>query len=252
MIEVGSHDIAEMRQQLQERVEAAEPIETLSERGDKLLQVVETEDDQLLVTRNYTEAAVADIERGLFVWDAHFPDAWNMMQRSMAAAEIPVVQSVLLENVNEYPFVIVSEYIEGTPLPAAPQEVKQEAAHGLGRLMLVNPNKGFVPHTTVINKDMFIVGERDGRQTAILTDVDPYIHIKPAFKAEEIDADYIDKVGEILWDEWCTEAERYAVFGAFITEIADVALDNFSVTSLVSGAFGRFQLMQGGVDSRKI
>ena len=186
----------------------------------------------------------------MFVWEARFPDAWNMMQRSMSAAEIPVVRSTLLEGVNGFPFVAICEYVEGEPLATAPQQVKEEVAHGLGRLMLVNPNKGFVPGSSIVNKDMFVVREQDGEQTAILTDLDPYMHIKPAIQSEEIDAKYIDQVGATLWDEWCTEAERRAVFGAFQMEFADNALDNFSLTSPLSAAFARIQLMKGGIDTR--
>jgi hypothetical protein len=245
---------ADMNELLHARVEAATPVATLSERGNKLLQVMEGADDQKFVTRSYTEDSVTEIEKGLFVSGIEFSDAWEMLQRSMAAAEIPIVQSSLLEDVNGYPFVIVSEYIEGKPLSAASQEVKEEVAHGLGRLMVVNPNRGFVPHRAVLHQDMFVVGQRNGRDTAILTDVDPYMHIKPRMKAEKMDADYIERVGALIWDEWCSEdeEERQEVLGAFIVEIADVSLDNFGMDSPRSAAFERIRMMHAGLDPRQL
>ena len=61
MNQIVGNNLAAMQEILHTRVEAAEPVETLSDRGNKLVQVVEEEGGQRFVTRSYTGEAVSEI-----------------------------------------------------------------------------------------------------------------------------------------------------------------------------------------------
>jgi hypothetical protein len=103
---------------LKERIIAAEPVEVLSNRGNKVLRVVQEADGQRFVTRSFTHEAVDQIEGKALTT---MFDAWDIMQGSLAEARIPVVHGFLLESVGNYPYVAISEHLADIqPLSAAP------------------------------------------------------------------------------------------------------------------------------------
>lgn len=238
-------------QLLYDRVTAAEPIETLSAHDNKLLQVVETADGERLVTRSYTPEAVEEIE---YNYGLDIKSAWEKMHETFTQAGIAIVPSKLIEvKGGEYPFIVVSEYLEDAkPLVDASTTIKRDTAVGLSKLLIADGD--FVPAPEMIRGDMFAVVERGGREEALLLDVDPLI--TPAYRMQKIDQNsrfYINRLAELAWDWWCTdEEERKEVISAMVMTLADFVTGRFDVESGTSRAFMDLHLMSNGVDMRQL
>ncbi len=240
-----------MNQLLYDRIASANPIEVLSTRNDKLLQVVEASDGERFVTRSYTPEAVEEIE---YNYGLDFQTSWQGLNEALTAVDIEIVPSRLVEvKGGEYPFVIVSEYLEGAkPLADASTDTKKDVATGLSKLLVTDCD--YVPSREMVREDMFLVVERDDHEKALLADVDPLV--ASAYKIQETDQNcefYIDKLAELAWDRWCiTLDERKAVAAAMVMTLGDFARDRFDLESGTSRAFMDLHEMSNGVDSRKM
>jgi hypothetical protein len=235
-----------MNEVLHARVGAARPVEVLSTH-DKLLQIVEAEDGERFVTRSYTPEAIAGIENN---YSFGFRVAWRGMHEAFADAGLEVVRSGLIETKGEHPFIVVSEYLEnGQPLASASTETKLAVATGLGKLLTTEGY--FIPAPEMVRDDMFMVVEREGEETAVLTDVDPLV--TPSWRMQENDqnsAFFINTLAELAWDRWCSEEERAPVISAMVMSLGDYALDKFDFDSATTRAFMDLHLMSNGVDNR--
>lgn len=250
---------AGMEDVLRHRVEEAVPVQTLSTRGDKVLQVLEEPDGQKFVARCYSMRAVQAMVRplGSLEGELTFPEAWDAMQDAFSAADIPVVPNALLRDVGGYPYVGLSEHVEGgKSLARASTETKEEVARGLGRLLSAETDWDFVPSLDTINADMFVVRETpDGGEEAQLIDTDPYLRRDFGNGSPTpIDGILIDKISSLFWDAWCRPEEREPVLTEFIKSIADfavVAVEN-DFGGRVSQAFQKAHLMSNGLDAREL
>jgi hypothetical protein len=236
-----------MNELLYARVVAAKPIEVLSTHDNKLLQVVEAKDGERFVTRSYTSDAVATIEQN---YSFGFRVAWEGMHEAFSEAGLEVVPSGLIETDGDYPCIVVSEYLESAQsLAAAPTEIKQTVASGLGKLL--SGDCYFVPSPEMVREDMFLFEEHDGQPKVLLADVDPLM--TPFFRIKDNDlnsAFFINKLAELAWDKWCSEEERVPVITAMVQELSDYALDKFDFDSATTKAFMDLHLMSNGVDNR--
>lgn len=237
-----------MNELLYQQVLAAKPVELLSTHDDKILQVVETRDGERFVTRSYTPEAVSIIEQN---YGLGFRAAWEGMHEAFSDAGLEVVPSRLIETEGEYPFIVVSEYLEeAQPLATAPTEVKQDIARGLGDML--TGNCYFTPTPEMIREDMFLVVERNDEPRALLVDVDPLV--TAFFRIRENDTNsafFISKLAELTWDNWCNEEERVPVISALVQSLGDFALDKFEFGSATTTAFMDLHLMSNGVDIRR-
>ena len=244
---------ADLERSIREEVASATPIETLRTKDHKLLQIMQAEDGEKFVTRRYSQEGINVIQGDSRTWDMPFEENWEMMLHGLAAANITPVNSVLLRDVDESPYVIVSEFLEnGVGMHEARTETKCQVAKSLGKLVTLESASGFVPNIfTIVKPDMFLAREKpDGTEEALLVDVDPYLHEQRVPKPSEIDATAIDIISGILWDNWCLEDERERVFVEFVKEIADMAMQDFSLDSPTAQSFQVAHFMSNGVDTR--
>jgi len=237
---------------LYKRVEEATLITVLSNKGDKLLRAVEDHDEQLFVTRSYTFDAVHGIEITDEVkGEIGLPRVWEAMRAAFSKAKVPTVPSVLLENVNNYPFVVVSDYIEGeVPVTEASTEAKEEIAADLGRLVTADNGRGFVRLTLspeIIQEGMFVTApDEDGRISATFTDMDPLMRVKFTLTDDDRRAIFMDRAADYLW-RWSSEEERPQVIAKFLMNL-DSSIKNFDIKGGVAAAFIRAHRMSQGMD----
>jgi len=230
------------------RLAQAKPVEILSDRGDKLLQVMEEANGQRFVKRSFGNGAVYYIERhGL-----SFNESWDAMHTVFSSIGAPVVKSVLFKKEGEYPYVAISKYLaEKVPVSSAPLKVKKKLAHGLGQML--KGVRGYMPAPEMVNGEMFQVTEQDGNPTVVLIDVDPYMVKKPRYGADTFNAHYIERIGGLLYDEWCTDNDdRGEVMRAFVRSVGDIVPDDIDRNPETFTAFSNVHLMSQGVDARQL
>ena len=232
------------------RIAAATPIEVLSTRGDKLLQVVQEYDGRRFVTRSFTDEAVRNSEHGL-----DFRQAWDAMHEVFSGDGVAVVPSILLTAGGEYPFIAVSEHItDSIPVIEAPTSLKIKLATHLGGLL--KPQSGYTPTLEMVNAGMFTVIKDDrGEYKALMVDVDPHITRmnmdKNHYLTDNINAHYIKKLGELFWNKWCREDEREEVLEALVRSIADAVLDDPDSTNTFA-AFLEIHHMSQGLNPEQV
>lgn len=229
------------------RLESATPVEVLSTRGDKVLQVLQESDGSKIVTRSFTDDAVSHVERhGL-----DFVEAWEAMHAIFSGDEMGVVRSSLLRSSGDYPFVAVSEYLKDSKdVVEAPTEFKVRLARSLGGLL--RADSGHFPALEMVREDMFRIVERDGQQKALLIDTDPHIMAGGLLGSDIISAKFVTTLGEFFFDKWCTESERQEVLGALVRSVADIALDDFGFSTQMLTAFSNIHMMCQGLDPREL
>lgn len=211
------------------RVSTAAPIETLSDRGDKLLEVVQEANGQKFVTRRFSRDAISRIEMG----GLSFTEAWQAMHKKFGDAGIKIVPSHLLATEEPYPFTVVSKYLEnGQPLIEAPTQTKIELANNLGKTL----RGRYMLQPAMLNPDMFMVdNSEDGSLEAYIVDLDPLIIPRPIVANVElypwraknlealdgIDAYYIDQLSGLFYNHWCTEEEKRAVLSTLYNSLVE-------------------------------
>lgn len=251
-----SYELGEVRQAIVNNVDAiihsrianAIPVETLSQRGGKLLQVVQEQNGQRFVTRSFTPDAVNYVERG----DMTFTGAWRAMHDVFNQAGIEILPSHLLEAQGEFPFIAVSEYIDtNESLKDMPTELKVKLAQGFGQL--VNPSNEIFPSLEMINRNMFMPTTRqDGTQCVYLVDLDPLLTDPRLGRSDPWQSMYLEKLGDLFWDDWCNDDERSEVLGALVVSVSKALSEDMDMTGRTGGAFMDLHLMSNGVDNRML
>ncbi len=155
------------------RVNSATPIKTLSERADKLLQVVQEANGQKFVTRRFSRDAISVIEES----GLSFTEAWRAMYKQFGNAGINIVPSYLLATEEPYPLTAVGKYLEnGQSLIGAPTALKVRLADNLGKML----RGRYMLHPQMLNRDMFMFDStEDGSVEAFLVDLDPIMMPRP-------------------------------------------------------------------------
>ena len=211
------------------RLEAAIPLETLSDRGDKLLQVVQEANGQKLVIRRFTADAVSVIEdNGL-----GFDDAWKAMHKQFIDAGIVVLPSQLLVTEGEYPFTVVATYLEnGQALIEGSLKLKMELAYKLGKML----RGRYMLHPQMLNEDMFMIETaNDESEEVYLIDLDPIMMPRPittniaifpgrqldAEIVDGLDASYIDQLTRLFSDRWCKDGEKTPVLSTLFASLKE-------------------------------
>lgn len=242
-----------MDPELYARVEDAITFNRLSDDASKLLEVVEERDGERFVTRCYTPDAVQKMEMRGHSWgDLEFPEVWSVFRAAFSRANVPTVPSVLLEDVKDYQFVIVSDYIQDDiPVAKAPTEIKQEVAANTGRLVTAQGGR-LIRHPLsqeIMQDGMFMIAPAEDEQLAVtFTDMDPLLSDNRY--EDDRRAAFIDRAVDYLW-RWSDEEERSQVIGSFLDALDSSIKDGFTVKSLASAAFTRaFNMMHGADPSR--
>jgi hypothetical protein len=237
-----------LNQLLYEQVCAATPVETLSNKNDKIVEVVETAAGERFVRRSYTQKAVNQTE---FKYGLDFESAWNEMHVAFAEAGLEIVPSRLFKSDGEYSFVVMSEYLEdATPLAEAPTDNKVAVVTGLSSLM-AGKNK-YAPSPEMVMDDMFMVAERDGLSKALLVDVDPLVlHTNRLTMNDTVGGYYISKLARLAWDSWGrNDEEREEIASAIAITLGNFAMDRFDMLSVITREYFNIHSMANGIDIR--
>lgn len=243
---------ADLNGLIRKRVFDASPVQLLSDRGNKIVEVVEDQSGHRFVRRNYPQRFVNKIE---LTSNLTFEESWKAMQELFASAGIEIVSSFLLtpDIVTEKTSrAIVSEFLEDPrPLLYSPLEAKKNLAKNLGSLLTVSDE--LVPHPQVFMWDMFQLKRgQNGDVSILLTDVDPFVLPKRFHDKDMPYASCINRIADLLWDDWCHEDEREAVMREFIQAVSPV-LDEFGENEgrMTLYAFTNAHLMSQGFDRRR-
>ena len=231
------------------RIEAATPVEVLSQRGDKILQVVEEANGQRFVTRSFHEDAVRYIEgRG-----TSFTEAWDAMHSTFSGVGIEILPSSLLRQEGEYPFIAVSEYIpEEEDMTDVSTETKKALAYSLGQLL--KPENPYLPAPEMVNRGMFQpIKQEDGSLRVVMVDTDPHMIDNPSRGRDMLIAHYIERFGDLVWNEWCSDDERQDVAVSLVLSLSEVLGDSLGdIQSKTGIAFMDVHMMSNGLDPREM
>lgn len=230
------------------RIDEATPVEVLSARGNKLLQVMQEADGTTFVTRSFTAAAVNHVEQRRI----SFAEAWDAMHSVYGDAGIDVVPSYLLASNGKYPFVAVSEHlVSGQHLIDAPTETKVDLAESFASLIQPNRDGHFIA-PEMINEDMFqVVSNEEGEFRVVLVDTDP--HILPNmynWRDENLVEHYLKALTDLFWDKWCHPEEREEVFSKLFQVMSKTVGEDFDLMSKPGLALQQIHMMSNGVDIR--
>lgn len=233
---------------IHKRITESVPVLTLSPREDKVLEVRQDINGNQFVVRAFSADAISQMERE----HMSFAEAWGEMHEIFANAGIRVLPSHLLETSGDYPYTVVSEYLDdGQELLDAPTEAKIALAQALGNLFR---GGRYVASLEMFNRGMFLVSPDEvGTPTPFLVDVDP--RIIPRMQHGSFDAMYIDKLGELFWDHWCREEERAEVISALVVSISQASRflgEDFDPLSPIGQSFMNLLMMSNGVDHREL
>lgn len=249
MLGAYQHLADDMSSLIHSRIAAATPIEVLSQRGDKLLQVVEESDGQRFVTRSFQEDAVKHVEgRGMT-----FVEAWEAMHIVFSDVGIDVMPNTLYEQEGEYPFTAVSEYLpDEVDMIDVPTETKKAIAYSLGQLLKAEST--YLPAPEMVNGGMFQpVRQQDGSLRVVMVDVDPHIIKNPKRGRDMLIAHYIERFGDLIWEEWCTETERQDVIVSLVLSLNEALGDSLGdVTSRTGEAFMNVHMMSKGLNPKEL
>lgn len=212
---------------VRQRVLHAQSIELLSNRNDKLVEVVGDIGGARFIRRSYGQPEVARIEQvGLT-----FGEAWKKMHEIFGGVGIGMVSSIVFypfSSESQFPVVVASEYVEGVDIISAGVEIKTALATSLGNILL-QPGK-YRPSFESFAHDMFKVRkDKAGIERLVLIDPDPYLVDGEALLISEDAQDvwyaaYIKYVSNSLCN-WSHSSERYLVLSAFINSLRPLALD---------------------------
>ncbi len=232
---------------MQDRIEAASPIESLAADTEKSLVVMQEANGEKFVARQFTPKGVNHIQEA----GAHITNAWRGMYEACDEVGIEVARGHLIETTwEDYPYVAVNEYVEDAkPLGEVSVELKKRVASSLGQML--TGESPYMIGPEMLRADMFgVTSEADGATRALLLDTDPLIRLRPGghMTRNATNVFYLEKFGELFWDHWCKPEERQAVFGELLK--ASISLVDESDSMEVLSAFSILQLMSNGVDTR--
>ncbi len=234
------------------RIQVAQPVERLSHSPDILLQLVEEEDGRQFVTRSFTRRAVNEVE----ACGRNFEEVWDCMQETFRMAGISPVRTEIAINdydsVAQNPVVMVSEYLAHShPIIEASTQTKVDLAARLPRLF--RGYGGLKIHSPVLQRDMFrFVTTETGEEAVVLMDVDPRMVETHWLNEDGLIAYYIERFGDLLWQEWCTPEERTEVLTQFIKSAGTVVEDKLDdPNNVVFRAFFNVHTLSQGIDYRE-
>ncbi len=228
-----------------ERVASASVVEQLSNRGGKVLEVVEDNDGRF-VRRSYGYTGKWDIES----CNRSFRDAWTAYNEMLSNAGIAIIDSELFIG-GEYKLpVIASAYVENVGVKLVrdvPLIKKVQAATSLGSLL--SSHEWFLPSAQGFQNDGFVAENGE----VVLIDVDPYIKQRHrGLDTQSEQATLRDVQGAFMLrgasiiDSWSVEEQELRALGsAFVTAIGDVVTDSpelalsdkFGIPHLISNGF---------------
>lgn len=235
---------------LHERIAEATPIEVLSARGGKLLQVMETPTGERFTTRSFTYEGVTNVVAGRGI---EFREAWGAMYDLFEGAGISVLPSTLIESTGDYSYIAVGEFIEpAASVSAASTHEKAELAKKLGGLLRPNLN-GYTVAPEMVNDGMFVARpQEDGSHDITLVDLDP--HIIGAGQLHDdglVQTWMLTKLMGMFWDAWSSEDERVDVARSLFAGVADL-FDDVDIMSPTGIALQDIHMMTNGVDFRSM
>lgn len=239
----------DMNAVLQQRVEAAEPVQTFTNRNGKVLELVRENDGTQFVRRSYDRSGMHGIEN----YDLTFPEAWKAFQAMYAEAEIDMTPTALVsfDRSNSSVAVMVSEFLPDLrSLKEASTATKVSLAKRLPKLF--TGHEGVMLSSEAIMPDMFAVTGSDDDERVLLLDIDPYVKTPHPAQLDVYTGHYIKRFSELMWDEWCDEDERKPVIIAFIRAAFEV-LGEGAISDLDSdtgSAFANAHFMTQGMDPR--
>ncbi|HEX5744417.1 MAG TPA: hypothetical protein VFX84_03125 [Candidatus Saccharimonadales bacterium] len=233
---------------LNERLAAASPVEDLSVHSDRILQVMEEPDGSRFVRRGFTDEGVSYVQRS----GLSFREAWEGMEDTYAAVGVDVVPSFIFEQEGEHSFVVISEYVpDAVDVSELPTEEKVKLVQGLGKLF--KPEAEYWPSLEALRADTFKgVEQEDGTFRVLMMDTDPFVIPAPSLARDEYVGQYIKKLSEILWDDWCDQDDRGEVAAALVISLAE-SLDEEEYAGMhntASRAFMNLHMMSNGMDPR--
>jgi hypothetical protein len=228
------------------RISEAKPIETLSDRDDKLLRLMEDSCGNRFVTRSYTPKAIETIEQK----HGQFDDAWDGMHEVFGAIGIGIPGNHFIRTGEDaFPIVVVSEYLgDVRNLDSAPTKTKKRIAGALGSVL--SADTLWVPGSPMMRPDMFGVPTDSEGDDALLVDIDPFVVRRELAVTDESIAWYLGKLGKLFWDSWCAPEEREEVFGELIETVAGLA-DEEDGFGQISQQIQILRRMRDGVDTRE-
>lgn len=200
-----------------QRLGAAQPVEMLSNRDGKTLELMQEPDGRQFVLRTYSPDAIWELENPFFGGRLLLDDAWAAMQNMYKQADVAVVPSQLLPGTSENGSrMVVSEYLpEITPIKDASLIAKQTAVGGLAKLL--NGSR-YLPSSQAIISDMFVVLKES--DTPVIVDVDPRVVELDNFfsTTRSYYPLYLQIFGGLI-ETWTDADERPAVAGAFLRSL---------------------------------
>ncbi len=235
---------------LNDRLVAARLVEELAINDNKTLRVYEESDGSRFVRRDFTDEGVDYVENAGF----DFQESLQAMIDLYSAVGIEVVPSFVFKREGETnpALTVISEYIPDlVDIKDLPTKEKVKLIQALGKLL--DPDAGFWPTMEGIQADTFRgVKQEDGTYRVLAIDVDPLVKHASMFTRNEFVGDYIKRLSDLLWDDWCEEEERAEVAGALQRSLADcLAEEEYAgMHSYTNRAFMNLQLMSNGVDPR--
>lgn len=250
MIEARAQFVTVLDIAASSRVLNAEPVERLSDRDDKFVEVVRDINDTRFVRRSYSADAVGAFERR----SLSFSEGLNELRHIFEGAGIELVSHRLFQfspSDSEYPVVVATEFLEDD-IDAASLEAKVKAARALGTIPGVHSD--YHPGLEIFSRDMFRVKRDETGERLVLVDIDPFLDDKFFTNISESALDtrnygFIMKTASALWNS-CQLAERRPVIGAFLRSL--VSNPGFDITgnSRISEALMVTQAMTQGMDMR--
>lgn len=250
-LQVHGEFIEDLKTILKGRVLNAQTIELLSDRDDKLVEIVRDINDTRFVRRSYSQSAFGVFERR----SIPFLEALAEMLHIFEGAGIEVVPYMLLQPSpveSRFPVVIATEYLEND-MATASTDAKVQLAAALGAIPSV-PSE-FHPGIEIFSSDMFRVRRDENGESLVLVDIDPYLDDKFFTSVSESALDirnygYVTKIASNLWDFWCQPAERRAVIGALVHSLVSRSGLDMMVNSRTSQALMTAHSMAQGLDLR--
>lgn len=228
------------------RIDSSRPVMTLSERHGKLLRAMEDTNGGRFVMRQFTPNGAAEMELG----GLDFETAYYEMNCIFPSVGIHVLPNYLLLNHDGFPYTLLSPYIEGTPLKDASTETKISVAKSFAKF--ASPGLDVGPTVTMFHTDMFIVNrDETGEETPYLIDIDPRMSLR--FSRSGHQAVFLNRLGELFYDKWCTEEEKTVVIPQLVVALSleNPALgEDFDTSNPEAEAFMTLHMMGNGIDDR--
>lgn len=200
----------------------------------KKVELINDPSGNRFVRRTYSQDAIRQFR---FNSGVDFPDTWNAFQREFRRAGIDIVPGGIASADSTHAVVMTEYRPDIRPVYDAPVAMKASFASTLGKLWV--EAQEFYPRLEMLRHDTFAIAQgKDGNDSIVLIDVDPYLISKNIFEAnpkekDRMTARYIEYISELFFDRWCQEGEEEAVMGRFVRAVSSALLgDAMHLTEL--------------------